>query len=108
MSEDISTVLLGTPYPVNAFPEIIRNAIYEMHNSIKAPVAMIGGTILTAISLAMQNSINVCRMEGLIGPVSLAMLTEADSGERKSSCVHAVNKPFFCLKMNCLKNIKMR
>ncbi|TNI73286.1 hypothetical protein CF122_06260 [Aeromonas media] len=90
-------MLLGTPYPINAFPETIRNAIYEMHNSIKAPIAMLGGTTLTAISLAMQNSINVCRMEGLIGPVSLAILTEADSGERKSSCMQAVNKPFFLL-----------
>lgn len=74
------------PYPLDALPDTIRAAVIEVQGFTKAPVAMVAATALSALSLAIQAHMNVQRADMLTGPVSLFMLTIADSGERKSTC----------------------
>lgn len=91
------TIHIENEFPVNAFPEKARNAIYELSNIYKAPVALIGSSIIGAISLASQNKVDVCRLNGIRGPVSISLLIEAVSGERKSTLDNAVMKLFYQL-----------
>ena len=66
------------PYPIDAFPIIMRNAAYEEHNITKAPMAMIGSAMLSAVSLACQSKVDVERPGGLKGPTSLFFVTIAE------------------------------
>jgi len=72
-------------YPIEAFPPMIRNALQEVADSVQAPIALVGSSALSAISVAIQSKINVSRDKGLDGPVSLYLLSVAMSGDRKSS-----------------------
>ncbi|MGA8147281.1 MAG: YfjI family protein [Gallionellaceae bacterium] len=73
-------------YPIDALPDTIRAAVEEVAAFVKAPVAMVASSALAALSLAAQAHVDVRRADKLQGPVSLDLLTIADSGERKSTC----------------------
>lgn len=81
------------PYPVDALPTAIRAAVEEVQGFIKAPLPLVGGSALAALSLACQTHIDVKRAEKLQGPVSQFILVIADSGERKSTCDGFFSKP---------------
>ena len=74
------------PYPMDALPDTIRAAVEEVQSFVKAPLALVASSALAALSLACQAHIDAKRAEKLHGPVSLFLLTIADSGERKSTC----------------------
>ena len=74
------------PYPIDALPGITRAAVEEVAGFVKAPIAMVASSALAALSLAAQAHVDVKRAERLQGPVSLDLMTIADSGERKSTC----------------------
>ena len=74
------------PYPVDALPNTIRAAVEEVQGFTKAPVPLVASSALAALSLAIQAHADAKRAERLTGPVSLFLLTIADSGERKSTC----------------------
>lgn len=74
------------PYPLDALPDTIRTAVEEVQDFVKAPTELVVSSALGALSLACQAHIDVKRAEKLTGPVSLFLLTIADSGERKSTC----------------------
>lgn len=73
-------------YPLDGLPEIIREAVNEVSAFVKAPLPLVVNSAIGALSLAAQPYVNVKRAEKLTGPVSLFMLSIADSGERKTSC----------------------
>ena len=74
-----------SPYPVDALPEPIRQAVEEVQTFVQAPVELVAASALTALSIAGQQIADVRRDNGLCGPVSLFLLSVAESGERKSS-----------------------
>jgi putative DNA primase/helicase len=74
------------PYPVDALPDTIRAAVEEVQGFTKAPVPLVASSALAALSLAIQAHADAKRADKLAGPVSLFLLTIADSGERKSTC----------------------
>ncbi len=78
--------LAHDPYPIDALPDTIRAAAKEVQGFTKTPVPLVASSALAALSLAIQSYCDVKRAERLTGPVSLFMLTIADSGERKSTC----------------------
>lgn len=84
---------LPSEFPVNALPKIIRDAVLEVQANVKAPLALVASSALGAVSLACQNSIEVCRMSDLKSPCSLFLLTIAESGERKTSVDALFTKP---------------
>ncbi len=73
-------------YPLGALPAVIRDAVIEVQGFVKAPVPMVAGCALSAVSLAGQALADVQRAVKLSGPCSLYLLTLGESGERKSTC----------------------
>lgn len=74
------------PYPLDALPTTIREAVQEVQEFAQAPVAMVATAALSALSLAAQGLHDVKRAEKLTGPIGLFTLVVADSGERKTTC----------------------
>jgi hypothetical protein len=73
-------------YPVESLPPCVRAAVEEVRAFVKAPLALVAGSAISALSLAIQAHVDVKRAERLTGPVGLYVMTIADSGERKSTC----------------------
>jgi putative DNA primase/helicase len=74
------------PYPVDALPSLLREAVLEVHAFVQAPHALVAASALASLSVAAQGLVNVRRDAQLVGPVSVYLLSVADSGERKSTC----------------------
>jgi len=81
------------PYPVDALPAMILAAVKEVQSFVKAPYPLVTSSALGALSLAVQSYVDVERTQKLNSPVSLFLLTIADSGERKSTCDVFFTKP---------------
>jgi hypothetical protein len=73
------------PYPVDALPPVMREAVLGYHEYGQQPVEMIACSALSAASLACQGLVDVQRDAHLVGPVSLNVVVIAESGERKTS-----------------------
>lgn len=73
------------PYPIEALPPIILDAVLEVQKYVQAPIAMVVTCAISAISAACQGHGDVRRDHGLQGPSSLYFLTIAESGERKTT-----------------------
>lgn len=82
----------SAPYPVDALPSIIRNAVLSYHQYGQQPLSLIACSALANVSLACQTLSNVARDSYLISPVSLYFLSIASSGERKSGCDYMFSK----------------
>lgn len=78
----------GAPYPVDALGELLGGAARVLHDIVRAPMAICAQAVLGAAALAVQAHADV-QLDGRRMPVSLFLLTLAESGERKS----AVDKP---------------
>jgi hypothetical protein len=76
---------IATPYPIDALPPIMRDAVIEVAEETQAPLAMIAVSALCAASAALQGHINIQRKPGLAGPINIFALVIAMSGERKST-----------------------
>jgi len=72
-------------FPIDALPPLLRQAVYEVSDNIQAPVPLIVSSALGAVSMALQNTFNVRRPNGLESPPSLFIVVSAESGERKST-----------------------
>ncbi|EBX1352549.1 DUF3987 domain-containing protein [Salmonella enterica subsp. enterica serovar Okatie] len=84
----------STKYPAHLLPEILRNVVVTLTKDVDAPIELISGTILSAVSLACQGFVDVQFPDGRTKPCSLYNLVLADSGERKSTIHSLVMKPF--------------
>ncbi len=65
----MSYIKPDTPYPVYAQPSMTGNAIIETQHNEKASLAMTTTSLLTAMSIACQNQIDVCNPEIYVGPL---------------------------------------
>lgn len=72
-------------YPVHCFPPGIRQAILAIHAQTKAPLEIVAASVLAVLATATQHLARVQRPTGQIAPLSLALLTLAGSGDRKTS-----------------------
>jgi putative DNA primase/helicase len=84
--EPLTTPLDPTPYPVDALPPLLREAVLEVQAFVQAPTALVACSALSTLSVAAQGLVNVRRDAQLVGPVSLYVLAVAESGERKTTC----------------------
>lgn len=73
------------PYPVHVLPDRIKEAIADIDRIIQAPVSLIAASVLASVNLAAQAHADVYTPDGRQIPLSLFFLTEALSGERKST-----------------------
>lgn len=76
----------SAPYPVDALPSIVREAVCSYQQYGQQPLPLIACSALANISLSCQTLANVARDQHLIGPTSLYFLCVSGSGERKSGC----------------------
>jgi putative DNA primase/helicase len=83
--EPLITVPRAKPYQIESLPATIRAAVNEVQKATQAPVSLIAGCALSSISLAAQGAFDVRRANHLTGPVSLFLMTLAESGERKTT-----------------------
>ena len=82
----IADTYMRTPYPVDALPSIIREGIYAIAEKAKAPTALAGQCVIAAaIHLALPRA-DAENATGGKMPINIAMLSLADSGDRKSTC----------------------
>jgi len=72
------------PFPVNAMGDLKR-IVEAVQKSTQAPIEIAAASALSATSLVVQGHANVETLGG-VKPLSIYMLTVAQSGERKSSC----------------------
>ena len=84
--EPLTEPLEALPYPVEALPRLLRDAVTEAQAFVQAPIALVACSARSALSLAAQGVANVRRDHQLVGPISLYLLAVADSGERKTTC----------------------
>lgn len=75
----------GGAFPSSMALPLIAGAVDEAEGNIQAPRALVYSAALTAMATAVQGFIDVCKPNGQIIPVSLMLLTVANSGERKST-----------------------
>lgn len=74
------------PYPLDALPPVLRDAVREVADFVKAPLPLVAGAALSALSAAAQVHADVRRALKLESATGLYLLTIADSGERKTTC----------------------
>jgi putative DNA primase/helicase len=84
--EPLTEPLDAQPYPDEALPRILRDAVRQAQAFVQAPMALVACSAISALSLAAQGLANVRRDHQLVGPISLYLLAVADSGERKTTC----------------------
>jgi hypothetical protein len=70
--------LTAHPYPLDALPVFLRDAVKEVQGFVQAPAALVACSALAALSLAAQGLVNVRRDAQLVGPVSLYLLSVAE------------------------------
>ena len=71
-------------YPVESLGNILGAAAKALHESVKAPLALCCQSVLASASLSAQTHFDVKLPWGERKPLSLFLLTVAESGERKS------------------------
>jgi putative DNA primase/helicase len=91
--EPLTSLIDGLPYPTDALPPLLRDAIVEAQAFVQSPAALVACSALSALSLAAQGLADVRRDHQLVGPVSLYLLAVAESGERKTTCDRIFGAP---------------
>lgn len=76
---------VSNPYPVDALPPLIKNAVVSYQKYGQQPMALVATSALANVSIACQGLADVARDSQLIGPLSLSFIIIAESGERKSA-----------------------
>lgn len=100
----------GEPYPVDALGPL-KSVTRTISEYVQSPLALIAQSVLSAVSIAAQNKVNVRNpLSESVGPVSCFLLTVALSGERKSSgdkiCLAPVTTHERAAYENYLKKLK--
>ena len=76
----------ATDYPIDSLPSLIRDAAQAIAEHVQAPVAMTAQSVIGAITHIAQAQVNAPNEFDINGePCSLFLLTEGQSGSRKSS-----------------------
>lgn len=81
------------PYPVEALPDGMREAVEEAAAYMRCPPEVAAASALSVLSIAGQGIANVYRDQRLNGPVSIFSLAILDSGERKSAIDKLFSEP---------------
>ena len=89
----LTTHQQADPYPLNALPGIIGEAVKEVVDFVQCPVALGACSALAVVSIVAQGLVDVRRANKLDGPTSLFLLAIADSGERKTTVDGFFSKP---------------
>ena len=85
--------LTNTPYPIHALPPLAREAVIAIAEHVQAPIAMSAQCVIGAMSHIAQAHVNAPHPFNTQGePCSLYLLTEGQSGSRKSTSRNMADK----------------
>ncbi len=73
------------PFPFEALGDVLGSAAQAIAETVQAPDAMAGGSVLAAASLAVQHLADVRLPHGQVTPLSIYCVTSGSSGDRKSA-----------------------
>lgn len=93
MNDIILNSLVKKPYPINAFPKLIRDANNEVIELIKPPDSLAAITMIAGMTFACQSLIKVKLPPGSIRGVNQNILGRYESGSRKTEVYKTVLKP---------------
>ena len=85
-------VIEREPYPVEALGKLLGNAACAIAKTMQAPSEIAAHAVLSVAAFAAQDKADVM-MDGRRYPVSLFLLTVAESGDRKSACDKVASLP---------------
>lgn len=88
----ISEIGTKSEYPIEALGTILGNAASAIAKGVQAPVEIAAHSALAAAALAAQDKVDVL-IDGRRSPISLFLLTIAESGDRKSACDKVASAP---------------
>lgn len=97
------TTFVDSEFPVQHFPPQLIGVMQVISDRTQAPVELIMGTCLSAMSLASQALVAFQYQDGRISPVSLYNVIIAESGERKTAVFNQVMKPIMEFEKQALK-----
>lgn len=84
---------LNSPYPIHALPPLARDAVIAIAEHVQAPIAMTAQCVIGAMSHIAQAHVNAPHPFSPHGePCSLYLLTEGQSGSRKSTSRNMADK----------------
>ena len=84
---------INTPYPIHALPPLAREAVIAIAEYVQAPIAMAAQCVIGAMSHIAQAHVNAPHPFNAQGePCSLYLLTEGQSGSRKSTSRNMADK----------------
>ena len=73
------------PFPVDALGDVLAPAARAIHDRTQAPLAICGQSVLAATTLAVQGHADVEPPTGQKKPLSIFLLSIAETGERKTA-----------------------
>ncbi|MAL95238.1 MAG: hypothetical protein CME40_09190 [Haliea sp.] len=79
-------------YPLEALGELLGSTARAIATTMQAPPEIAAHAVLSVAAFAAQDKADVA-MDGRIYPLSLFMLTVAESGDRKSACDKVASRP---------------
>lgn len=84
LDDDCGDTEAPKPFPFAALGDVLGHAAQAIADTVQAPDAMAGGSVLAAAALAAQPLADVVLPHGQRKPLSLFIVTSGASGDRKS------------------------
>ncbi len=84
---------VNSPYPIHALPPLAKDAVMAISEHVQSPIAMTAQCVIGAMSHIAQAHVNAPHPFNTQGePCSLYLLTEGQSGSRKSTSRNMADK----------------
>jgi len=88
-----SETAINSPYPIHALPPLAKDAVMAISEHVQSPIAMTAQCVIGAMSHIAQAHVNAPHPFNANGePCSLYLLTEGQSGSRKSTSRNMADK----------------
>lgn len=82
----------GNLYPLGALGPLLGGAACAIAEAVQAPPELAAQSVLAVAGFAAQDKANIT-MDGRTCPLSLFLITVAESGDRKTACDRVASKP---------------
>ena len=79
------------PYPLDALGPLLGGAAAAIAEAVRAPPELAAQSVLAVAGFAAQDKANIT-MDGRTYPLSLFLITVAESGDRKTACDRVASK----------------
>lgn len=85
----------NNPYPIQAFGDELKAVVTEIAHYTQTPLALVGHSVLGALSAIGQRQVNANFLGGASIPCSLFLITEFPSGQGKTQANNLANKGIY-------------